>query len=157
MNLSNLKPAKGSVRERKRVGRGQGSGMGGTSTRGHKGAQSRSGYSRKLHFEGGQMPLQRRVPKFGFKNPTRVEYKPINLDTLQALFDKTNSSVIDVALLQQNGLMGKGDLIKILNRGELTAAIEIYAHGFSASAKETIEKLGGKAIVPEYGKQEERN
>ncbi len=157
MNLSNLKPAKGSVRERKRVGRGQGSGMGGTSTRGHKGAQSRSGYSRKLHFEGGQMPLQRRVPKFGFKNPTRVEYKPINLDTLQALFEKTNVALIDAALLQQNGLMGKGDLIKILNRGELTAAVEVHAHGFSASAKEAIEKAGGKAIVPEYGKQEEKN
>lgn len=157
MNLSNLKPAKGSTKERKRVGRGQGSGMGGTSTRGHKGAQSRSGYSRKLHFEGGQMPLQRRVPKFGFKNPTRVEYKPINLDTLQALFEKTNVAVIDAALLQQNGLMGKGDLVKILNRGELTAAVEVHAHGFSASAKEAIEKVGGKAIVPEYGKQEEKN
>ena len=157
MNLSNLKPAKGSTKERKRVGRGQGSGTGGTSTRGHKGAQSRSGYSRKLHFEGGQMPLQRRVPKFGFKNPTRVEYKPINLDTLQALFEKTNNAVIDAAVLQQNGLMGKGDLIKILNRGELTAAVEVYAHGFSASAKEAIEKAGGKAIVPEYGKKEEKN
>lgn len=157
MNLSNLKPAKGSTKERKRVGRGQGSGTGGTSTRGHKGAQSRSGYSRKLHFEGGQMPLQRRVPKFGFKNPTRVEYKPINLDTLQALFEKTNATVIDATLFQQNGLMGKGDLIKILNRGELTAAIEVHAHGFSASAKEAIEKAGGKAIVPEYGKQEDKN
>jgi len=157
MNLSNLKPAKGSTKERKRVGRGQGSGMGGTSTRGHKGAQSRSGYSRKLHFEGGQMPLQRRVPKFGFKNPTRVEYKPINLDTLQELFEKTNNVVIDATVLRQNGLMGKGDLIKILNRGELTAAIEIHAHAFSASAKEAIEKSGGKAIVPEYGKKEDKN
>jgi len=157
MNLSNLKPAKGSTKERKRVGRGQGSGMGGTSTRGHKGAQSRSGYSRKLHFEGGQMPLQRRVPKFGFKNPTRVEYKPINLDTLQELFEKTNNVVIDATVLRQNGLMGKGDLIKILNRGELTAAIEIHAHAFSASAKEAIEKSGGKVIVPEYGKKEDKN
>lgn len=148
MNLSNLKPAKGSVRERKRVGRGQGSGMGGTSTRGHKGAQSRSGYSRKVHFEGGQMPLQRRVPKFGFKNPTRVEYKPINLDTLQTLVDKFNVAVINHDVLQQHGLMGKNDLVKVLNRGELTAAIEVHAHAFSASAKEAIEKSGGKAIVP---------
>jgi large subunit ribosomal protein L15 len=157
MNLSNLKPAKGSTKERKRVGRGQGSGMGGTSTRGHKGAQSRSGYSRKLHFEGGQMPLQRRVPKFGFKNPTRVEYKPINLDTLQALFDKTSMAVIDADVLRENGLMGKGDLIKILNRGELTASVEVHAHAFSASAKDAIEKAGGKAIVPEYGKVVEKN
>lgn len=148
MNLSNLKPAKGSVKERKRVGRGQGSGMGGTSTRGHKGAKSRSGYSQKLNFEGGQMPLQRRVPKFGFKNPTRVEYKPINLDSLQALVDKFGVTVIDVAFLQQHGLAGKKDLIKILNRGELSAAVEVHAHAFSTSAKETIEKAGGKAVVP---------
>ena len=148
MNLSNLKPAKGSVKERKRVGRGQGSGMGGTSTRGHKGAQSRSGYSQKLNFEGGQMPLQRRVPKFGFKNPTRVEYKPINLDSIQALVDKFNITVVDVALLQQHGLAGKKDLIKILNRGELSATVEVHAHAFSASAKEAIEKVGGKAVVP---------
>ncbi len=148
MNLENLKPAKGSVRERKRVGRGQGSGMGGTSTRGHKGAQSRSGYSRKLSFEGGQMPLQRRVPKFGFRNPTRVEYKPINLDSIQALAEKFDAKVVDVAFLQQHGLAGKKDLIKVLNRGELTVAIEIHAHAFSATAKEAIEKAGGKAVVP---------
>ena len=148
MNLSNLKPAKGSVKERKRVGRGQGSGMGGTSTRGHKGAQSRSGYSQKLNFEGGQMPLQRRVPKFGFKNPTRVEYKPINLDSIQALVEKFGVTVVDVAFLQQHGLAGKKDLIKILNRGELTVTVEVHAHAFSASAKEAIEKAGGKAVVP---------
>lgn len=147
MNLSTLKPAEGSVKQRKRVGRGQGSGMGGTSTRGHKGAQSRSGYSRKLSFEGGQMPLQRRVPKFGFKNPTRVEYKPINLDTIQALIQGTNPTTVDMAFLQEHGLATKRDLIKILNRGEFTANVEIVAHGFSASAKEAIEKAGGKATV----------
>lgn len=148
MNLSNLRPAKGSVRERKRVGRGQGSGMGGTSTRGHKGAQSRSGYSRKTHFEGGQMPLQRRVPKFGFKNINRVEYKPLNLDSIQSLVDQTNVTVIDIDFLLQHGLVSKKDLVKILSRGELTAAVEVHAHAFSTSAKEAIEKAGGKAIVP---------
>ncbi len=147
MNLSTLKPAEGSVKQRKRVGRGQGSGMGGTSTRGHKGAQSRSGYSRKLSFEGGQMPLQRRVPKFGFKNPTRVEYKPVNLDTIQALVQETNTTVIDLTFLQDHGLATKKDLIKVLNRGEFTSAVEIIAHGFSASAKEAIEKAGGKATI----------
>lgn len=147
MNLSTLKPAKGSVKERKRVGRGQGSGMGGTSTRGHKGASSRSGYSQKLNFEGGQMPLQRRVPKFGFNNPSRVEYKPINLDTIQALVEKTNATVIDVALLLENGLAGKNDLIKVLNRGTLSAALEVKANAFSASAIEAIEKAGGKATI----------
>lgn len=147
MNLSTLKPAEGSVKQRKRVGRGQGSGMGGTSTRGHKGAQSRSGYSRKLSFEGGQMPLQRRVPKFGFKNPTRVEYKPINLDTIQILAQQTGATVVDLALLQEHGLAAKKDLIKVLNRGEFTSAVEIIVHGFSATAKEAIEKAGGKATV----------
>ena len=148
MNLSNLRPAKGSVRERKRVGRGQGSGMGGTSTRGHKGAQSRSGYSRKTHFEGGQMPLQRRVPKFGFKNINRVEYKPLNLDSIQALVDETKATIVDMEFLLQHGLVSKRDLVKVLSRGELTAAIEIHAHAFSTSAKEAIEKAGGKAVVP---------
>jgi large subunit ribosomal protein L15 len=148
MNLSNLRPAKGSVRERKRVGRGQGSGMGGTSTRGHKGAQSRSGYSRKMHFEGGQMPLQRRVPKFGFKNINRVEYKPLNLDSIQTLVDETKVTVINLDFLLQHGLVSKKDLVKILSRGEITTAVEIHAHAFSASAKEAIEKAGGKAIVP---------
>lgn len=149
MNLSNVKPAKGSVKERKRVGRGQGSGMGGTSTRGHKGAQSRSGYSRKLNFEGGQMPLQRRVPKFGFKNPTRIEYKPINLDVLQTLATDANATVIDFAFLREHGFAGKNDLIKVLNRGEVTTALEVTAHAFSASAKEAIEKAGGKVTVIE--------
>ena len=149
MNLSNLRPAKGSVRERKRVGRGQGSGMGGTSTRGHKGAQSRSGYSAKTHFEGGQMPLQRRVPKFGFKNINRVEYKPLNLDAIQTLIDDTKATVIDMAFMLQHGLVGKKDLVKVLSRGDITTAVEIHAHAFSASAKEAIEKAGGKAIVPQ--------
>ena len=148
MNLSNLRPAKGSVRERKRVGRGQGSGMGGTSTRGHKGAQSRSGYSRKVHFEGGQMPLQRRVPKFGFKNANRVEYKPLNLDSIQALVEQTNTSVVDFDFMLKHGLVSKKDLVKVLSRGDVTGPIEIHAHAFSASAKEAIEKAGGKAIVP---------
>jgi large subunit ribosomal protein L15 len=148
MNLSNLRPAKGSVTERKRVGRGQGSGMGGTSTRGHKGAQSRSGYSRKTHFEGGQMPLQRRVPKFGFKNINRVEYKPLNLDSIQTLIDETNATVIDMNFMLQHGLVSKKDLVKVLSRGELKTGVEIHAHAFSASAIEAIEKAGGKAIVP---------
>ncbi len=155
MNLSNLRPAKGSVRERKRVGRGQGSGMGGTSTRGHKGAQSRSGYSRKIHFEGGQMPLQRRVPKFGFKNINRVEYKPLNLDSIQALVDETKATIVDMAFLLQHGLVSRKDLVKVLSRGELTAAIEIHAHAFSSSAKEAIEKAGGKAIVSAKQAKEE--
>ena len=149
MNLSHIKPAKGSVKQRKRVGRGQGSGMGGTSTRGHKGAQSRSGYSRKLNFEGGQMPLQRRLPKFGFTNPTRVEYKPINLDTLQELATTSGVTTIDFAVLRENGLAGKNDLIKVLSRGELASALEVSAHGFSSSAKEAIEKAGGKVTVIE--------
>ncbi|ARK10895.1 50S ribosomal protein L15 [Fibrella sp. ES10-3-2-2] len=149
MNLSHIKPAKGSVKQRKRVGRGQGSGMGGTSTRGHKGAQSRSGYSRKLNFEGGQMPLQRRLPKFGFTNPTRVEYKPINLDTLQELATTANVTTIDFAVLREHGLAGKNDLIKVLSRGEVTSALEVSAHGFSSSAKEAIEKAGGKVTVIE--------
>jgi large subunit ribosomal protein L15 len=149
MNLSDIKPAKGSVKERKRVGRGQGSGMGGTSTRGHKGAQSRSGYSRKLNFEGGQMPLQRRVPKFGFKNPTRIEYKPINLDTIQELATAAGVTVVDFAFLREHGFAGKNDLIKVLGRGEVSAALAVSAHGFSVSAKEAIEKAGGSVIVIE--------
>ncbi|MBC7890880.1 MAG: 50S ribosomal protein L15 [Sphingobacteriaceae bacterium] len=145
MNLSTLKPAQGSIKVRKRVGRGAGSGLGGTSARGHKGAQSRSGYSQKRGFEGGQMPLQRRVPKFGFKNINRVEYKAINLDTIQSLVEKTNATVVNVELLRTNGLIAKSDLVKILNRGEFVAAVEVQAHGFSASAVEAIEKAGGKA------------
>lgn len=146
MNLSTLKPAEGSVRDRKRVGRGSGSGRGGTSTRGHKGAQSRSGYSQKRSFEGGQMPLQRRVPKFGFNNINRVEYKAINLDTIQSLVEKTGVFVIDVTVLYENGLVGKKDLVKVLGRGEISSVVEVSAHGFSASAIEAIEKAGGKAI-----------
>jgi len=129
--------------------------MGGTSTRGHKGAQSRSGYSRKTHFEGGQMPLQRRVPKFGFKNANRVEYKPLNLDSIQALADATSVSVIDFDFMLQHGLVSKKDLVKVLSRGEVTGAIEIHAHAFSASAKEAIERAGGKAVVPSKPVKEE--
>ena len=143
MRLNTLKPAEGSTKNRKRIGRGQGSGRGGTSTRGHKGAKSRSGYSRKEGFEGGQMPLQRRVPKFGFTNPNRVEYKAINLDTLQTLAEKTGAETIDTALLVANGLAGKNDLIKILGRGALTSKVDVTAHKFSTSAAEAIEKLGG--------------
>lgn len=147
MNLSALKPATGSVKTKKRLGRGQGSGMGGTSTRGHKGAQSRSGYSQKSHFEGGQMPLQRRVPKFGFKNINRVEYKALNLDTIQALVEKTSVTVVDIETLYNNGLVAKSDLVKVLSRGELKAAVEVKVHAFSKTAVEAIEKAGGKAVT----------
>ena len=147
MKLSSLKPAQGSVKTRKRVGRGQGSGLGGTSASGHKGAQSRSGYSRKPGFEGGQMPLQRRVPKFGFKNINRVEYKAINLDTLQALAESAGLKVINFETLYSNGLVSKSDLVKILSRGALTSALEIHAKGFSSAAVAAIEAAGGKAIV----------
>ena len=144
MKLHTLKPAEGSVKNRKRVGRGQGSGRGGTSTRGHKGAQSRSGYKRKMGFEGGQMPLQRRVPKFGFNNRNRIEYKPVNLDTIQSLVDSTKEEKIDVKFLAEHGIVGKKDLVKILGRGELNAKVEITAHAFSSSAIQIIEKNGGK-------------
>ena len=147
MKLSSLKPAEGSVKTRKRVGRGQGSGLGGTSARGHKGAQSRSGYSRKRGFEGGQMPLQRRVPKFGFKNINRVEYKAINLDTIQSLAESAGLKVVNFETLYTNGLVSKSDLVKILSRGALTSALEIHAKGFSSAAKTAIEAAGGKAIV----------
>ena len=144
MDLSNLKPAEGSVKNKgKRVGRGQGSGKGGTATRGHNGAKSRSGYSRKIGFEGGQMPLQRRVPKFGFKNINRVEYKGVNIDSIQQMVEKTKVKDITFELLVENGLASKNDLIKILGRGELKATINVSAHKFSASAKEAIEKAGG--------------
>jgi large subunit ribosomal protein L15 len=146
MNLSSLKPAAGSVKTGKRVGRGQGSGLGGTSARGHNGAQSRSGYSRKAGFEGGQMPLQRRLPKFGFNNINRVEYKALNLDAVQALAEKLNVTVITLDLFRENGLCSKKDLVKILNRGEITSAVEIQANGFSSSAIAAIEKAGGKAV-----------
>ncbi|MFA5301259.1 MAG: 50S ribosomal protein L15 [Bacteroidales bacterium] len=149
MNLSNLKPAEGSVSKRKRIGRGEGSGRGGTSTRGHKGAQSRSGYSRKPGFEGGQMPLQRRLPKFGFKNINRVEYKAINLSTLQALHDKTGVTDINVDTLREAGLVSRNDLIKILGNGELNVKLNVTAHGFSKKAKEAIEAKEGKVAVIE--------
>ena len=152
MKLHTLKPAEGSTKARKRVGRGQGSGNGGTSTRGHKGAKSRSGYKSKIGFEGGQMPLQRRVPKFGFKNINRVEYKAINLDTLQIIIDKTKAKSIDPSIIIENGLANKRDLIKILGRGELKSKINISAHGFSAKAKSSIEDLGGKAEIIEKKK-----
>jgi large subunit ribosomal protein L15 len=147
MNLSNLQPAEGSVKTRKRIGRGQGSGRGGTSTRGHKGAQSRSGYSSKVGFEGGQMPLQRRVPKFGFKNINRVEYRGINLDILQQLADNKSLSVVDFDALRANGLASKNDKVKILGRGELKAKLEVKAHAFTASAKAAIEQAGGTVSV----------
>lgn len=145
MNLNNLKPAEGSVKKGKRIGRGQGSGRGGTSTRGHKGAKSRSGYSSKAGFEGGQMPLQRRLPKFGFKNINRVEYRGINLDVLNQLAEKRNTDTITLETLRENGLAGRHDLIKILGRGELKSKLNVTVHAFTASAKEAIEKLGGTA------------
>jgi large subunit ribosomal protein L15 len=148
MNLSNLTPAIGSTKNQgKRLGRGQGSGKGGTSARGHKGAQSRSGYSSKRGFEGGQMPLQRRVPKFGFKNINRVEYKGINLDVLQQLVEKKSLTVIDPAALIAAGLVSKNDRIKILGRGELKAKAAVTAHAFSATAKAAIEAQGGSATT----------
>lgn len=144
MDLSNLKPAKGSIKTKKRFGRGEGSGMGGTSTRGHKGAKSRSGYSEKSGFEGGQMPLHRRVPKFGFKNFNRVEYTAINLDVLQTLVDKGVTS-FDPQVLHSHGLISKNELVKILGRGELKAKVEVKAHAFSKSAIQAIEALSGTA------------
>lgn len=150
MELHNLKPAKGSVKQGKRVGRGEGSKKGGTSTRGHKGQKSRSGYSRKIGFEGGQQPLQRRVPKFGFTNPNRVEYQGVNLDRLQQLVDnKKIKTKVDKQILVDNGLAKKKDLVKILGRGELSAKLDVTAHAFSASAKVAIEKAGGSATVIE--------
>jgi len=145
MKLNTLTPAEGSTKTRKRIGRGQGSGRGGTSTKGHKGAQSRSGYSKKWGFEGGQMPLQRRVPKFGFKNPSRIETKPINLDAIQSLVEKATD--IDIKLLVDNGLASKKDIVKILGRGELKAKVNVSAHYFSKTAKEAIEKAGGTVVI----------
>lgn len=148
MSLHNLKPADGSTKKNKRIARGEGSGRGGTSTRGHKGAKSRSGYSRKIGFEGGQMPLQRRVPKFGFTNRNRIEYVGINLDRLQNLVDDGKiKDKIDMEVLIENRLARKNDLVKILGRGELKAKIDITVHKFTASAKEAIEKAGGQAIT----------
>ena len=148
MELHNLKPAKGSIKGRKRIGRGEGSKKGGTSTRGHNGQKSRSGYSKKIGFEGGQQPLQRRVPKFGFTSPNRVEYNGVNLDTLQALVDnKKLKSKVGKEDLINNGLVQKNDLVKILGRGELKAKLEITAHAFSVSAKDAIEKAGGSIKI----------
>jgi large subunit ribosomal protein L15 len=147
MDLSNLKPAEGSVKKVKRIGRGQGSGKGGTSTRGHKGAKSRSGYKSKMGFEGGQMPLYRRIPKFGFKNINRVEFHGINIDTLQSLAEEHNLTAIDVEVLVNHGLADKKDKVKILGRGELKAKIEVKAHAFSATAIKAIEAQGGSATI----------
>lgn len=146
MNLSNLKPAEGSTKNKKRIGRGTGSGRGGTSTRGHKGAGSRSGYTSKVGFEGGQMPLQRRLPKVGFNNINRVEYVGINLDALQALADKYQLDQIGFDTLREHGLASKNDLIKVLGRGEINSKLEVKAHAFSAAAQKAIELAGG-AIV----------
>jgi large subunit ribosomal protein L15 len=144
MDLSNLKPANGSTKSEKRIARGQGSGRGGTSTRGHKGAQSRSGYSSKPGFEGGQMPLVRRLPKFGFKNRFRVEYAGINLDVIQSLVERKGINVITPEVLHENGLISGKALVKILGRGAINASVEVTAHKFSASAVSAIESKGGK-------------
>ena len=149
MKLENLKPAKGATHNTKRVGRGQGSGKGGTATRGTKGAQARAGYEHKVGFEGGQMPIQRRLPKFGFKNPTRVEYKAVNVATLQALSGKLSVKEFDLEALIAAGVASKGDLVKVLGNGEITAAIEVKANAFSKSAVAKIEAAGGKATVIE--------
>jgi len=147
MDLSNLKPAAGATKKSKRLGRGQGSGLGGTATKGHKGQQSRSGYKRKLGFEGGQMPLQRRVPKFGFKNPNRVAYIVVNLDILQNLAEQKKLSTFNFDTYRDNGLVAKkSDLVKVLGRGELKSKLEVHAHKFSATAKTAIESTGGKTV-----------
>ena len=146
MNLSNLQPAEGSTKNRKRIGRGTGSGRGGTSTRGHKGAGSRSGYKSKVGFEGGQMPLQRRVPKVGFKNHNRVEYVGVNLDVIQGLAERFNLESLDFEFMINHGLVSKNDLVKVLGRGELTTKLEIKAHAFTATAQKAIENLGGSVV-----------
>lgn len=147
MDLSNLKPAKGSVKRNKRLGRGQGSGKGGTSTRGHKGAKSRSGYHKKIGFEGGQMPLQRRLPKFGFKNINRVEYKAINISTIQGLAVKLDVDRIDFQTLVTAGLVSKNALVKILGKGEIEKKLEVHAHAFSKSAVKAIEAKKGTVVI----------
>jgi large subunit ribosomal protein L15 len=147
MELSNLKPAKGSTKTKKRIGRGQGSGYGGTSTKGHKGQKSRSGYSKKTGFEGGQMPLQRRVPKFGFKNINRKEYKGVNVSTLQELAEKKKLKEITIDVLIENGLARKGALVKILGNGELKTKLNVKAHAFSKSAVEAIEAVEGTVEI----------
>jgi len=149
MKLENLKPAKGATHNTKRVGRGQGSGKGGTATRGTKGAQARAGYEHKVGFEGGQMPIQRRLPKFGFKNPTRVEYRAVNVSTLQALSEKLSLKEFTPETLIAAGVASKGELVKVLGNGEITAAIEVKANAFSSSAIAKIEAAGGKATVIE--------
>ena len=146
MNLSNLKPAEGSTKTKKRIGRGPGSGLGGTSTRGHKGAKSRSGYKKKVGFEGGQMPLQRRVPKFGFKNINRVEYKAINLETLQALAEAKNLEKIGIEALVEAGFISENQLVKILGKGAISAKLEVEAHAFSKSAEVAIVAVGGTVV-----------
>ncbi|MDR0833566.1 MAG: 50S ribosomal protein L15 [Candidatus Symbiothrix sp.] len=155
MNLSNLKPAKGSTHSQRRIGRGTGSGMGGTSTRGHKGQKSRSGYSKKIGFEGGQMPIQRRLPKFGFRNINRVEYKAINLSTLQALVDTLKLTKIGIEELKSAGFVSSKELVKVLAKGTLSSAVEVTAHAFSKTAEEAITKAGGKATVLNVNKAKE--
>ena len=146
MELSNLKPAEGSTKSRKRIARGEGSGRGGTSTRGHKGAKSRSGYSKKMGFEGGQMPLQRRVPKYGFKNRNRVEYVAINLKDLQVLADKYKLKKVDLESLKKHRIIAKSEVLKVLGNGALKAKLEVHAHAFSKSAESAIEAAGGKTV-----------
>ncbi len=146
MNLSNLKPASGATKSRKRIARGEGSGRGGTSTRGHKGAQSRSGYSRKIGFEGGQMPLQRRVPKFGFKPLNRLQYKAVNIETLQELADSKNILKITPDVLVKSGIVSSKQLIKVLGKGTLSAKLEVEAHAFSKTAEQAITSAGGTAV-----------
>ena len=146
MNLSNLKPAAGSTKDRKRIGRGPGSGYGGTSTRGHKGAKSRSGYSKKIGFEGGQMPIQRRLPKFGFKNINRVEYKAINLSTLQQLAEGKNLSKIGLEELKEAGFISASQLVKILAKGSISLKVDVEAHAFSKKAEEAITAAGGTIV-----------
>ena len=146
MNLSNLRPAEGSTKTRKRIGRGPGSGLGGTSTRGHKGAKSRSGYKNKIGFEGGQMPIQRRLPKFGFKNINRVEYKAINIETLQKLSESKGLSKIGLSELQEAGFISSSQLVKVLGKGALTAKLEVEAHAFCKSAEAAIQAVGGTVV-----------
>lgn len=146
MELSNLKPAEGSTKTRKRIGRGPGSGLGGTSTRGHKGAKSRSGYKKKIGFEGGQMPLQRRVPKFGFKNFNRVEYKAVNLDAIQKLAEANNLQAVGIEDMVSAGLVPSGQMVKVLGNGTLTAKLDVRANAFSKSAVAAIEAAGGQVV-----------
>lgn len=147
MNLNNIRPAKGSTHSTKRIGRGQGSGKGGTAGKGHNGQQARAGYSQKIGFEGGQMPLQRRLPKFGFTNVNRKEYRAINIDTLQNLADSKNITEITKEILVENGLAKKNEIVKIMGRGELKTGVSVSAHKFTKSAEEAISKAGGKAIT----------